>query len=189
MTRQSFDLYRSGNTGMPGTLISEGAPNIEWIRNLGSSGLGKPQTINVTTAAALPPSLSIDDVTVTEASGATAVFTVTLNAVSAQVVTVAYATSAGTASAGLDYTSISSTLTIPAGQMTGTVSVPILDDTLDEPDEMFTVTLSSPTNATISDNLGTGTITDNADPPTLRINDVTVAEASGTVGYTCSRYA
>ena len=158
MTRQSFDLYRSGNTGMPGTLISEGAPARKWIGNLTSSGLGKSQTINVMTAAL--PTLRINDVTVAEASGAAAAFTVTLNAVSAQVVTVAYATSAGTASAGLDYTSISSTLTIPAGRLTGTIRVPILDDTLDEPDETFTVTLSSPTNATISDNSGTGTITD-----------------------------
>ena len=179
MTRQSFDLYRSGNTGMPGTLISEGAPARKWIGNLTSSGLGKSQTINVMTAAL--PTLRINDVTVAEASGAAAAFTVTLNAVSAQVVTVAYATSAGTASAGLDYTSISSTLTIPAGRLTGTIRVPILDDTLDEPDETFTVTLSSPTNATISDDSGTGTITDNDDPPTLRINDVTVAETSGTV--------
>ncbi len=32
MTRQSFDLYRSGNTDMPGTLISEGAPARKRLR-------------------------------------------------------------------------------------------------------------------------------------------------------------
>ena len=178
MTRQSFDLYRSGDTGMPVTLISEGAPASKWITNLTGSGLGKTQTLNVTTAAALP-TLSINDVTVTEAANAMAEFTVTLSAVSGQVVTVAYATSNGTAMAGSDYTSTSSTLTIPAGQMTRTITVPITDDAVDEPDEAFTVRLSAPSNATVADDEGTGTITDNDDPPTLRINDVTVAEASG----------
>ena len=38
--------------------------------------------------------------------------------------------------------------------------MPVLDDTLDEPDETFTVILSRPVNATLGDDEGTGTITD-----------------------------
>ena len=36
MNRQSFDLYRAGNTGAPGTLIEQGDPSPErkWRLNL-----------------------------------------------------------------------------------------------------------------------------------------------------------
>jgi hypothetical protein len=60
--------------------------------------------------------------------------------------------------------------------------VPVLGDALDEDDETYTVTLSSPTNATISDASGAGVITDDDPTPTLSINDVTVTEGdAGTV--------
>ena len=55
-------------------------------------------------------------------------------------------------------------------------------DTLDEIDETFTVTLSDPTNATIADGIGLGTILDDDAPPALSVNDVTVTEGdAGTV--------
>ena len=131
------------------------------------------------------PSLSINDVTVTESNADTvnADFTVTLSAASSQTVTVQYATANGTATAGSDYTATSDTLTFtPGGTLTQTISVPVLGDTLDEADETFTVTLSSPTNATLADDQGVGTITDDDAAPTLSINDVTVTE--GNTGIT-----
>ena len=67
----------------------------------------------------------------------------TLSAVSASAVTVAYATSDGTATAGNDYTATSETLTIGAGDRTGTISVPVVNDTDEEEDETFTVALST----------------------------------------------
>ena len=48
-------------------------------------------------------------------------------------VTVHYATANGTAASGTDYTAKSGTLTIPAGSTSGTISIAILDDTVDEP--------------------------------------------------------
>ena len=59
--------------------------------------------------------------------------------------TVSYATSDGTATAGTDYTAVSGTLTFTntaAGSQTFTVSTE--EDTFDESDETFTVTISSP---------------------------------------------
>ena len=47
-------------------------------------------------------------------------------------------------------------------------------DRLGEPNETFVVNLSSPTNATIADGQGIGTILD--DEPRISINDVTKAE-------------
>ena len=75
-----------------------------------------------------------------------------------------YATANGTASAPSDYASRGGTLTFSSGQTQKTIEVPVKGDTLDEPDETFSVALSNPSNATISDGRAVGTITDD-DPP------------------------
>jgi len=104
------------------------------------------------------PSLTINDVTVNENSGP-AVFTVSLSAASAKTITIAYTTVAnGTALAGSDFTTTAGTLTFLPGQTTATISVPIINDNMPEPNETFTVSLSSPSNATIADGTGVGTI-------------------------------
>jgi hypothetical protein len=89
------------------------------------------------------PSLSVNDVTVNESDG-TASFTVTLSAVSAQTITVAYNTSNGTATAGADYTGATGTLTFAPGTTAQTISVPITDDTVFEgaTGETFSVNLA-----------------------------------------------
>jgi hypothetical protein len=131
------------------------------------------------------PALSIDDVSAAEGTGGTTTlgFTVTLTPVSGRTVTVQYATGGGSATAGTDYTTASGTLTFPAGVTTQPVNVTVQSDALDEADtETFNVTLSSPSNATISDNTGVGTIDDDDPLPTLTINSVGVTEGnSGTV--------
>ena len=108
------------------------------------------------------PTLSIADVSISEeaAPKATATFTVTLSPTSTQAVTVSYSTIAGSATANEDYTPVSGTLTIPAGELTGTLSVPIIDDELMETDETFTIRLENATNAKIIDDSATATITD-----------------------------
>jgi hypothetical protein len=129
------------------------------------------------------PSLSINDVIVTEGNGGTvnAVFTVTVSPAATQNVTVNFATSNGTATAGADYLASSGMLTIPAGQTTGTITVTVNGDLLDEPDETFSVNLSNPTNAIIVDGQGLGTIIDDDPPPSLSIDDTNVTEGnSGT---------
>jgi hypothetical protein len=103
-----------------------------------------------------------------------ATFTVTLSATSAQTVTVDWATADGTATAGSDYQSASGTLTVPAGQTMGTITVLVNGDRLGELDETFVVKLSSPINAIIADGQGVGRILD--DEPRISITDVTKAE-------------
>ena len=73
-------------------------------------------------------------------------------------VTVDYATSNGTATAGSDYTATSDTLTFSAGETSKTIAVTVLADALDEANETVTMTLSSASNATISDSTGTFTL-------------------------------
>ncbi|MCW5658842.1 MAG: tandem-95 repeat protein [Burkholderiaceae bacterium] len=124
------------------------------------------------------PSLVINDVSVNEAAG-TMTFTVTLSAASGQTVSVNYATSNGSASAGSDYTATSGTLTFTPGVVTRTLTVPIINDTATESTETFNVTLSGAVNATIADATGVGTIVDNDAPPQL---DLDANNSSGAAG-------
>ncbi|HET9217453.1 MAG TPA: Calx-beta domain-containing protein, partial [Terriglobia bacterium] len=128
------------------------------------------------------PRLSIADVTVTEGNNGTsaAEFTVTRLGATAESITVDYATVDGTALAGSDYTGVSGKLIFAPNESTKQIIVPVIGDTSVESNETFTLVLANPTNASISDGLATGTITNN-DFPALTISDVAVAEGnSGT---------
>jgi len=109
-----------------------------------------------------PPSLSINDVSVNEGTGGTttAAFTVTLSSASSQTVTVQYATADGTAAAPGDYAATSGTLTFAPGVTTQPIAVSIVPDAVAEQAETFSVVLSNPTNTTIADGTGVGTIVD-----------------------------
>ncbi|WP_236721457.1 Calx-beta domain-containing protein [Trichormus sp. NMC-1] len=76
-------------------------------------------------------------------------YTVTLSNTSTQTITVNYATSNGTAIAGSDYTSKTETLTFNPGITTQSIILPILNDSINEANETFTLTLTSPTNASL----------------------------------------
>ena len=107
------------------------------------------------------PTVSIGNVAQTEGNSGTTAFTfnVTLSAASTNIVTVQYATANGTATtAGSDYTAASGTVTFAPGETLKTVTVAVTGDTTVEADETFSVTLTSPTNATLGTSLGTGTI-------------------------------
>lgn len=123
------------------------------------------------------PSLSINDVTVIEgdSGNVNAVFTVTLSAASGQTVTVNHASADGTGTQPADYASTSGTLTFTPGQTTRTITVPVVGETDAEVNETFFVNLSGATNATISDNQGVGTITNDDAPPVANNSSLTVA--------------
>src|SRR5262249_51535079 len=122
------------------------------------------------------PTLSISDASVTEGDSGSVIasFTVTLSGNTNQVVTVAFATANGNASAGADYTARGGTLTFQPGQTSQTISVPVLGDTLDAAHEPSLVRLSNSVNATIVDTQGVGTILDDDPSPTISISDATV---------------
>ena len=109
------------------------------------------------------PVLTVDDARASEGTDATLDFTVRMNAAVEGTVTVDYATSDGTAKAGEDYTAQSGTLTFAPGDTEKMVSVPILDDALDEGNETFKLRLSNAGGARIGDGEATGTI-ENSDP-------------------------
>ncbi len=130
--------------------------------------------------------ISIDDQTVAEGdAGATdMVFTVTISAepAASMEVTVDWATSDDTATvADSDYAAVTATtLTFANGApLTQQLTVTVTGDTLPELTEALYVNLSGPVNATISDNQGVGTIT-NDDAPVRCVDPI----GSGTDGLT-----
>ena len=149
----------------------------------GGRGIG---TINDNDEA---PSLSVSDQTVTEGDPRSpdAAFTVTLSAASGRDVTVGYATNDVTATSGEDYDgSANGSVTVPAGQTTATIAVPIRDDDGDEWEETFEVNLSDPSNATVHDGQGIGTITDD-DTAGITVEPtggLTTSEAGATATFT-----
>ena len=83
----------------------------------------------------------------------------TLTRAATNSLTVDYATSDGTATAGDDYTSTGGTLTIGAGSSSGSIEVAVLDDEHNEGSETLTMTLSNASAGTLTDATATGTIT------------------------------
>jgi hypothetical protein len=73
-----------------------------------------------------------------------AIVAVTRSGNTSTAVSVDFGTSADTAVAGTDYTTTNGTLNFAAGETSKTISVPITDDTIDEPSRIFRVTLSNP---------------------------------------------
>ena len=123
--------------------------------------------------------LSLSMAAASGVEGSPVVFTMTLSrAVSTQTVEVAYATTSGTATSGADFMATSGVLTFATGETSKTVSVPTIDDSVDEPNETFTlVLLNASADVTLATAMATGTITDNDGSPSL-----SVAAASGEEG-------
>lgn len=148
------------------------------------------------------PTLSINDVTLTEgdSSQSSATFTVTLSPTSANTVTVAYHTAShvssnaniGTATSATacsatprpDYLTTKGILAFSPKTSTQTIVVPVCGDTAHEPIETFEVNLSHATNAAIGDSQGLGIIMNNDElinpafpvTPTVSIAPLQVSE-------------
>ena len=104
---------------------------------------GRKLSNRITAVVRGPSAMSVAGAEANEAAeGATLDFAVTLGRALRQAVTVAYATSDGTAVDGEDYTGTSGTLTFEAGETEKTVSVPVLDDAGAEGAETVVLTLS-----------------------------------------------
>ena len=139
-------------------------------RECGVSGAictkGEPRrqlTNNPSATVAGPVGIAVADARVEEGAGAVLAFAVTLSRAASGTLTVDYATSDGTATAGTDYTSVSGTLTFTAGESSKTIEVTVLDDSHDEGEETLTLRLSDPSGGRVTDGEATGTI-ENRDP-------------------------
>ena len=94
-----------------------------------------------------PVRIRVEGAKAKEGKDASLDFAVTLNRAAAHEVSVDYATKDETATAGADYTATSGTLTFAAGETAKTISVPVLDDAIDEGKETMRLLLSNPQGA------------------------------------------
>lgn len=140
-----------------------------------------------------PPdvSISLSPDSVDEAGG-TISFTVTLSALPASFpVSVGYTTADnGSATAGQDYGLTSGTITWASASdpLSQSIAVTITDDTLDEPDETFLITLNNPSGVNITTGQVTATILDNDEPPatpnvSISLPSASVSESAGTITF------
>ena len=127
--------------------------------------------------------LSVADAQATEGTDQTLDFVVTLNPASTTEVTVDYATADGTATAGADYTETSETLRFLAGETTKTVSVPIIDDSVEDDAETLLLTLFNGVGARITDAEATGTIR-NTETLTAEFHNFSVTTHDGSAAFT-----
>ena len=141
-----------------------------WVGHTPTGGRSDKATVTITNDDD-KPGITIAPASATEGdSGNTNVtFTLTLGQAVSGAVAVNYATSDGTATAGQDYTAVTSgTATIPANSTSATFTVSVTGDTADEANETFNVTISLPD--------GGG-----ASPPDVAIVGGGTATVSGTI--------
>jgi Zn-dependent metalloprotease len=118
------------------------------------------------------PSVSVDDITVVEGDprrhhhhhhgdrDTPATFTISLSQAYSRPVFVFYDTRSGTARSGQDFEGKSGVVKIDPLDLTANVTVDVNPDNRDEPNESFVLKLEHAINASIADNSGTCTITD-----------------------------
>jgi hypothetical protein len=126
------------------------------------------------TSSAGFPTMTITDASTTEGSPAT--FTVSLSATSTRTISVNFATTDGTATAGADYIARTGSLSFAPGETSQTIVITTLGDGVAEGDETFSVVLSSVSFANLGKGSGAGTIRNGArvagPPPTTTPDDV-----------------
>jgi len=101
---------------------------------------------------------------------------VTLSLTSVNTVTVNFTTLDGTAVSGADYTSTGAVLSFAPGVTSRTIVVQTIENLIDAPNKSFSLQLSSPSNATITDGTGIATIIDDDGTPTINIADSSANE-------------
>lgn len=156
--------FDPGETRKPVALKVKGdtfpEANETFFFNLRGTSVPASDTQATVTITDDDPSISINNFTVNEGDSGTveATFVVTLSRSKARTVTVHYATSDGTASAGSDYRSTNGTLEFRDGRTQHFLKVPIIPDDRPEGNETFLVLLFDPTRGQITGVQGTGTI-------------------------------
>ncbi|MGB5473553.1 MAG: Calx-beta domain-containing protein, partial [Gammaproteobacteria bacterium] len=110
-------------------------------------------------------------------NGASVLVTVTRTGGSAGAVSVGYATGNGTALAGSDYTTSTGTLDFANGVSSQSFSVPILNDSVPESSESFTLSLSNVTGGASLGAVSTATVTINDDDSDSNGDGISDAQA------------
>jgi peptidoglycan-N-acetylglucosamine deacetylase len=125
------------------------------------------------------PRVRVSDARVTEADpgGSTTLrFTLGLDLPTSRKVSVRVRTAELTAHAGADFRAVDRRVEFAVGQVTRQVSVRVRGDRVDEAAERLRLLVSDPRGLTVEDGQGVGTIRDDDPPPSISLDDATVAE-------------
>jgi hypothetical protein len=169
------ELTRTVTVGVRGDTNVE--PDQDFFVNLSNplnatidDGQGRGLIVNDDTTL---PKITVNDVAVIEGNAGTKLltFSLDLSTKSSSPISVHFATSSQTATAGSDFVGRTGTAQFSPFQAHQTISIEVKGDTTFEPDETFLLLLSAPTNATIADGTGVGTIRndDPAPPPMPKV--------------------
>jgi len=165
------DLGEGGADNSYGHGLMNLAAAYDALLNGGGSGGGNPGELQLSASSySIDENVATLSVTVNRANG------------SEGDVTVDYATSGGSATAGQDFVAASDTLMLLDGETSGSFNISIINDTDEEADETFTISLSNATGGAVigSPNTATATIVDDDAPPPSN-NPPTANDDSGTV--------
>ncbi len=140
------------------------------------SGTGTGTILDTVT----PPTVTIDNFSVTEGnSGQTlATTTVHLSAASQLAATVSYSTADVSAIAGTDYVATAGLVTFAPGQTSATISIPIIGNTIPQPNRTFVVNLTNPTGSTLGNSQAVGTIVDDDPASGLFADNISVQQST-----------
>jgi Ca2+-binding RTX toxin-like protein len=133
--------------------------------------------------------VAVTDAVVTEGDAGTKVmtFTVSLVGTATSAVTVNWATSNGTATAGSDFTAAGGALSFAVGETSKTISIVVTGDAANELDETFNLNLTSAVGASVGDGVGVGYILN--DDAAVSIADAVITEGNSgtkTLSFTVS---
>jgi len=118
------------------------------------------------------------------AEGGSMTFTVTRGGGGSGTYTVNFASAAGTATSGTDFTPTSGTLTFLATDTTKTITVATTNDAIYEPAETVLMNLSAPSGGSIiTMSQGSGIINDNDSPPSFAIGNASAVSEGGTMSF------
>ncbi len=135
----------------------------------GTTGIN-PQTINDTTLLIHSVDLTSASQTVVEDMGEV-IITATISHDSAATVTVPFTVSGTATDGGIDHDLVNGDITIDGGQLTGTTTFNLTNDTEDEVEESVIVTMAEPVNAIAGPiTVHTVTVKDNDNEPHTPVN-------------------
>jgi hypothetical protein len=133
------------------------------------------------------PEITLGDVAADEGDTDTIfTFPISLSLASTFPITITYATADNSATAGADYIATNSSVVIPAGANSGNISIVVIGNMTVEPDETFTITLTSAQNGTIVDGTAVGTILND---DLIFLPEVTLGDVTATEGDTNNTFS
>lgn len=126
------------------------------------------------------PEVTIEDVSIVEGNSGykSLYFTFVLSDVHSENVSIVYSTEDGSAKSGSDYQGVSGSLVIPAGEVSGTVRINIIGDSIIEDNETFYLRLYAADQAILNDNEAVATIINDDSEQGITIRDSAVMEGN-----------